>query len=60
MNKKARQAALAKITKQAEQEALIKKVAEDSDVNSAADAESFSEKVFQKLLSEIKIEGLED
>ncbi len=60
MNKQSRKAALEKITKQAEREALIKKVAEDADVNSAADAESFSEKVFQKLLSEIKIEGLED
>lgn len=60
MNKKARKAALEKITKQAEREALIKKVAEDADINSADDATSYSERVFQKLLSEIKIDGLED
>lgn len=60
MNKQARKSALEKLLKQAEQEALIKKVAEDSDVNDAADANSYSEKVFQKLLNEIKIDGLED
>lgn len=60
MNKKARQIALAKITKQAEQNALIKKIAEDADINSASDANSYSERVFQKLLAEIKIDGLED
>lgn len=60
MNKKARQAALAKIIKQAEQDTLIKKIAGDADINNAGDAESYSEKVFQKLLSEIKIDGLED
>jgi hypothetical protein len=60
MNKLARKAALEKLIKQAEQDALIKKVAEDSDVNSAEDAASYSEKVFQKLLAEIKIDGLED
>ena len=60
MNKKARKAALEKLVKQAEQDALIKKVAEDTDVNNAASASSYSEKVFEKLLNEIKIEGLED
>lgn len=60
MNKKSRKEVLNKINKQAEQEALIKKVAEDTDVNSATDADNYSERVFQKLLSEIKIEGLED
>lgn len=60
MNKKARQAALKNIIKQAEQDALIKKIAEDSDINSADDANNYSERVFQKLLSEIKIDGLED
>jgi hypothetical protein len=60
MNKKARKAALDKLVKQAEQDALIKKVAEDTDVNNAASASSYSEKVFEKLLNEIKIEGLED
>jgi len=60
MNKLARKAALEKLIKQAEQDALIKKVAEDSDVNSTEDATSYSEKVFQKLLEEIKIDGLED
>jgi hypothetical protein len=60
MNKKSRKSALEKIAKQAEHEALIKKVAEDNDINAAADAESYSENVFQSLLNEIKIEGLED
>ncbi len=60
MNKQARKPALEKIIKKAEQDALIKKVAEDSDVNSAEDATSYSERVFQKLLAEIKIDGLED
>ena len=60
MNKKARKNALEQLVKQAEQEALIKKVAEDADVNNATDAASYSEMVFQKLLNEIKIEGLED
>jgi len=60
MNKKARKEALTNLLKQAEQDALIKKVAEDTDVNEATDASSYSDKVFEKLLSEIKIEGLED
>jgi hypothetical protein len=60
MNKQSRKATLEKLVKQAEQEALIKKVAEDKDVNSAADASDYSERVFQKLLAEIKIDGLED
>ena len=60
MNKKARKTALEKLVKQAEQEALIKKVAEDADINNATDASSYSDKVFEKLLNEIKIEGLED
>ena len=60
MNKKARKVALEKIVKQAEHEALIKKVAGDTDINNATDATSYSEKVFQKLLAEIKIDGLED
>jgi hypothetical protein len=60
MNKKARKEALGKLVKQAEQDALIKKVAEDTDVNNATSASSYSEKVFEKLLNEITIEGLEE
>lgn len=60
MNKKARQEMFKKLTKKAEQEVLLKKVAEDVDVNNATDANSYSDLVFDKLLSEIKIEGLED
>lgn len=60
MNKQSRKAALEKLVKQAEQEALIKKVAEDNDINNATDANDYSERVFQKLLAEIKIDGLED
>jgi len=59
MNIKSRKQKLEKLNKQAAQEAMIKKVAEESDVL-AADSSDFSEKVFAKLLESIKIEGLED
>lgn len=60
MNKESRKNRIKKILKQAEQDTILKKIAEDSDVNAAADADNYSEKVFQKLLNDIKIEGLED
>jgi hypothetical protein len=60
MNKKARKEMFQKLTRKAEQEVLLKKVAEDADINSATDATSYSDKVFETLLNEIKIEGLED
>lgn len=60
MNKTERKNKLKNLAKQAEQETLIKKVAQDDDINNAADAADYSEKVFDKLLESIKIEGLED
>jgi hypothetical protein len=60
MNKKSRQELFNKLIKQAEQELLLKKIAEDNDLNNATDSASYSEQLFDKLLSEIKIDGLED
>lgn len=60
MNKKERANKLKNLAKKAEQETLIKKIAQDSDVNDAVDTADYSEKVFEKLLNSIKIEGLED
>jgi hypothetical protein len=59
MNKKARKEALAKIQKQAAQEALLKKVAEDTDINNATDASDYADKVLEKILTEVIGEGLE-
>lgn len=59
MNSKTRKEILINLNKKAEQEALIKKLAYDSELNNT-DAEQFSEKIFRKLLDEINIDGLED
>ena len=48
------------LKKIAEQEKLMKKIAEDTDLNNAADAEDYSDKLFNKLLESVKINGLED
>jgi hypothetical protein len=60
MYKKSRKKVFNTLIKQAEQKALLKKIAEDPDVNNAADATEYSNQVFEKLLNEIKIDGLED
>lgn len=57
MNKNSRKAKLEKLAKQSE---ILKKVAEATDVNAQNDSAQYSEKIFNMLLSEIKIEGLED
>lgn len=59
MNIKSRKQKLAQLTKQAEQETLIKKAAEEADLQ-AADSADYSERLFAKLLDSIKIDGLED
>lgn len=59
MSLKSRKKILNNINKLAEQEALIKKIAQESDQQSA-DAMDYSENIFNKLLENIKIEGLED
>ncbi len=38
----------------------MKKIAEDIDLNNAADAEDYSNQLFNKLLESVKIDGLED
>lgn len=58
MNIKSRKDKLQKLIKDAEQDAKIKKIAED--VNDATDPTDYSEKVFDKLLDAISIPGLED
>lgn len=58
MNKTDRKNKLKELLKKAEQEALPAKIAQD--INNAVDAADYSEKVFDKLLDSIKIEGLED
>lgn len=60
MNKKLREEFFKKMNKRGEQDALIKKVAEDVDLNAAEDADAYSDKVFNALLNDIKIDGLED
>lgn len=57
--KRSRKQIFQELSKKAEQEALLKKTAQEADEQSA-DAEDFSEKLFNKLLNSIKIEGLED
>jgi hypothetical protein len=60
MNKTNRKTALEQLTKQA----ALNKIAEDviDDVNAAniEDPQQFADKVFQKLLENMQIEGLED
>jgi hypothetical protein len=60
MNKKDRKIALAKLTK----EAALNKIAEDaiSDVNQAniEDPQQFADKIFQEILNNMKIEGLDE
>lgn len=60
MNKKDRKIALAKLTK----EAALNKIAEDAvnDVNQAniEDPQQFADKIFQELLNNMKIEGLDE
>jgi hypothetical protein len=60
MNKKERKEYLKQLNSQAEQQSVLKKIAEDTDLNATEDAATYSEKVFQKLLDSIKIQGLED
>lgn len=57
--KRTRKQIFQELSKKAEQEALLKKVAQEADEQSA-DSADFSEKLFNKLLDSIKIEGLED
>lgn len=59
MSLKSRKKILNNINKLAEQEVLIKKIAQESDQQST-DATDYSENIFNKLLENIKIEGLED
>jgi hypothetical protein len=59
MSIKNRKQQLEKLSKQAEQDALVKQAAEEAD-QQAADSTDYSEKIFAKLLQSIKIEGLED
>lgn len=47
------------LKKIAKQEKLIK-IAEDTDLNNTVDAADYSDKLFDKLLESIKINGLED
>lgn len=60
MNKNDRKNKLKELLKKAEHEALPAKIAQDQDINDAVDAADYSDKVFNKLLDSIKIEGLED
>lgn len=60
MNKNNRKNLFEKLKKEAEHKSLLKKVAEEVDVNSAMDADAYSEAVFNKLLESIKIEGIDD
>lgn len=57
--KRTRKQIFQELSKKAEQEALLKKVAQEADEQSA-DSADFSEKLFNKLLDSIKIEGLEE
>lgn len=59
LSRKSRKKILANINYLIEQESIIKKLAEENDLQ-AADAEDYSEKIFNKLLESTKIEGLED
>lgn len=57
--KRLRKQALQELAKKAEHDAMLKKIAQEAD-EQAADAADYSEKLFDKLLQSIKIEGLED
>ena len=60
MNKKSRKETFKTLIKDAEHKALLQKIAQDTDLNSATDASDYSDKLFEKLLNSIKIDGLED
>lgn len=60
MTKQERLNHLKLLAKEKGQESLIKKLAQETDLNEANDAASYSEKVFNKLLESIKIDGLEE
>jgi hypothetical protein len=59
MNSKSRKNELEKLVKQAEQAALLKKVADEAS-QQTTDSTAYSDKIFTNLLDSIKIEGLED
>jgi hypothetical protein len=58
MNKKERKIALAKLTKQA----ALDKVAEDivQDTNNIEDPQQFADHIFDELVKNLKIDGLDD
>lgn len=57
MNSKKRTSLLKKLS---ENETIIKKIANELDSQNVENGKEYSDKLFEKLLSEIKIPGLED
>jgi hypothetical protein len=60
MNKQDRKIALAKLTKQAALDKIAEEVIADVNQANIEDPQQFADRVFQELLSNIKIDGLDE